>query len=122
MTGSVANGPEATLPLRLRVPESGVELRVIATIDTGYTEFVLLPPGIVAPLGLIVQDEVTVGLGDGGSSQMGIVEMEVEWFGAWRLISVYVSNTDPLIGASMFEGYRLCIDFVPGGEVRVEPI
>ena len=122
MTGLVTGTLDATLSLRLRTTD-GVEVgEVAATIDTGFTEFLLLPTELVEPLGLTVQDEATIGLGDGTSTRMDVVAMDVQWFGRWRTVKAYVADTDALVGVSLLEGCRLLIDFVPGGEVRVEPI
>ena len=122
MTGVVTATLDATFRLRLRTPDGAPVGEVVATLDTGFTESLLLPTNLVEPLGLTVQEESAIGLGDGTTALMEVVMMDVEWLGGWRTVPVYVAPTDALIGVSLLEGLRLTIDFVPGGEVRIEAV
>lgn len=122
MTGVVTPTLDATFRLRLRTSDGAEIGEVVATLDTGFTEFLLLPTGLVEPLGLTVQEESSIGLGDGSDTLMDVVRLDVEWLGRWRTVPVYVADTDALIGVSLLEGCRLTVDFVPGGEARVEPV
>lgn len=120
MIGVVTPALDLTFRIRLRTSDEVEIGEVDATLDTGFTEFLLLPQDLIEPLGLTVQEESMIGLGDGSSALMEVVRLDVEWLGRWRTIPVYVAPTDPLIGVSLLEGHRLTADFTPGGDVRIE--
>ena len=46
----------------------------------------------------------------------------VGWNGQYREIEVNGAETDPLIGMSLFRGYRLQIDTIPGGLVTISTL
>jgi hypothetical protein len=41
--------------------------------------------------------------------------------GQERVIDVLCSDTQPLVGMSLLKGFRVSIDVVDGGAVRIEP-
>ena len=77
---------------------------------------------IAEPLGLTIQEEAMIGLGDGTTTRMEAVRLDVEWLGQWLTVPFHIAGSSPLVGVSFPKDHCLVIDFVPGGEVRVSPI
>ena len=79
---------------------------VKAIIDTGYTGFLTLPSAVITQLGLtwFMQEEGF--LGDGSICMFNVFEASVIWDGQIRLIEVNESETDPLVGMALLEGYE----------------
>ena len=104
MIGRVDDALNATLDLRLRTPDGAAVGEFVATIDPGFSEFLLLSHDVIEPLGLMVQEQADIGLGDGSMTKMDVVAMDVLWLDGWRTVRVHVADSDPLIGASLLVG------------------
>jgi len=110
---------EATLPLV--VGHSNGQREVInIVIDTGFDGFLSLPSEIIVRLGLpwVISNPAT--LGDGSEIVFDFYAGTVIWDGQYRLIDIAASETEPLLGMAMLYGYRLQIDNVEGGAVKIE--
>jgi clan AA aspartic protease len=90
-----------------------------AVIDTGYTGCLTLPSSVIATLGLTwyVQQEGI--LGDGSLCMFNVYEASVIWDGQVRSVEINESETDPLVGMGLLEGYELKIQGVAGGLVTI---
>ena len=111
---------EAVVPLSVRGPAGGVR-DVEAVIDTGYSGFLTLPPMLVRELGLPF---VTIGqaiLADGAEATFDIHSVAVLLDGQFTTVDVYVSDTAPLVGMRLLDGYSVCVDVETGGHVVIEP-
>ena len=93
-----------------------------AVIDTGYTGFLTLPSGIITTLGLtwFMQEEGI--LGDGSICMFNVFEASVIWDGQVKSIEVNESETDPLVGMGLLEGYELNIQGFVGGLVTIKSL
>ena len=119
MQGVVNLRREATLTVV--VGNSNQQLQAIETvIDTGFTGFLSLPSAIIATLNLpwSVSDIVT--LRDGSETLFDLYTAIVIWDGQYRDIYIAESETEPLLGMAMLYGYRLQVDAVEGGIVKIE--
>jgi clan AA aspartic protease len=119
--GTVNARSEAIVPLRVRGP-TGSELDVDVVLDTAFTGFLTLPPAIVAALNLLNPSEVETTLGDGTILRLNAYDVEVEWDGTWRTVTVTEIDADPLLGVRLLTGHEVFIEFVPGGVVDVTAI
>ncbi|MGB5594768.1 MAG: clan AA aspartic protease [Crocosphaera sp.] len=90
-----------------------------AVIDTGYTGFLTLPSAIIAQLGLTWYMEQEGILGDGSLCLFNVYEASIIWDGQVRSVEVNESETDPLIGMGLLEGYELKIQGIAGGSVTI---
>lgn len=121
MQGVVTLRREATLTVV--VGNSNQQLQAIETvIDTGFTGFLSLPSTIIATLNLPWSASDIVTLGDGSETLFDLYTAIVIWDGQYRDIYIAESETEPLLGMAMLYGYRLQVDAVEGGIVKIEAL
>ena len=112
---------EAIITLRLRGP-GGFDIRVDATINTGFNASLTLSPEDVAVLGLPYDSRGEATLADGSVASFDIYLAELHWGSAWRVVAVSVVGDEVLLGMGLLAGHRLTIDVVPGGLVEITPL
>ena len=61
-------------------------------------------------------------LGDGSICMFNVFEASVIWDGQIRAIEVNDSETDPLVGMALLEGYELNVQGTPGGMVTIKAL
>jgi clan AA aspartic protease len=112
---------EATLPLV--VGNTNKQQKVIDTvIDTGFSGFLSLPTSIITSLDLPWSASDIVTLGDGSETLFDLYTANVIWDGQYREIYIAESETEPLLGMALLYGYRLQVDNVEGGIVKIEEL
>jgi clan AA aspartic protease len=112
---------EATLPLV--VGNSNGERQVIDTvIDTGFSGFLSLPSAIITALDLPWSASDIVTLGDGSETLFDLYTATVIWDGQYREVYIAESETEPLLGMALLYGYRLQVDTIEGGSVKIEAL
>jgi clan AA aspartic protease len=120
MQGYVNENYEAVLTV---VVKNGNKFKSInAVIDTGFTGFLSLPIAIITELDLSWNYRDRGTLGDGSETLFDIYDAMIIWNGQYREIEVNGAETDSLIGMSLFRGYRLQIDTIPGGLVTISTL
>ncbi|WP_204154323.1 clan AA aspartic protease [Leptolyngbya sp. CCY15150] len=119
--GIVNQRCEATLPLVIG-NTSGQRQLVNTVIDTGFNGFLTLPSSIISALDLPWNASDRVTLGDGRETLFDLYAVTVIWDGQYYEIDVAESDTEPLIGMALLYGYRLQMDIVEGGIVRLEAL
>jgi len=121
MHGIVNLRREATLTVV--VGNSNRQLQAIETvIDTGFTGFLSLPSAIIATLNLPWTASDIVTLGDGSETLFDLYTGVVIWDGQYHDVYIAESETEPLLGMAMLYGYRLQVDAVEGGIVKIEAL
>ena len=121
MQGVVNLRREATLTIV--VGNSNQQLQAIETvIDTGFTGFLSLPSAIISTLNLPWSASDVATLGDGSETLFDLYTAVVIWDGQYRDIYIAESETEPLLGMAMLYGYRLQVDAVEGGIVKIEAL
>ena len=112
---------EATLPLV--VGNSNEQRQVIDTvIDIGFDGFLSLPSATIVRLGLPWRTSNMATLGDGSQTLFDFYTGTAIWNGQYRAIDIAESETEPLLGMAMLYGYRLQVDNVEGGIVKIEAL
>jgi clan AA aspartic protease len=112
---------EATLPLV--VGNINKQQKVVDTvIDTGFSGFLSLPSSIITSLDLPWSASDIVTLGDGSETLFDLYTANVIWDGQYREIYIAESETEPLLGMALLYGYRLQVDNVEGGIVKIEAL
>ena len=120
MRGYVNQNYEAMLSLVVR---NGDKLKSItAVIDTGFTGFLSLPIAAIRELELSWSYRDRATLGDGSEVLFDIYDGMVIWGGQYREIEINAAETEPLIGMSLLRGYRLQVDTVQGGLVKISEL
>src|SRR3954469_1913152 len=118
MTGTVNALREAVLRLVVLGP-GGREREVEVVIDTGYNGSLILPPYLVAELGLPFRIRSSATLGDGSTGLFDVHDGTVHWNGKSRRIAVDVADSEPLLGMALLYGYELTIQVVEGGDLSI---
>lgn len=121
MQGVVSPRREAILPLVVG-NASGPQVLIKTVIDTGFDGFLSLPSAVITQLGLPWTISNSATLGDGSETVFDFYTGTVIWDGQYREIDIAESETEPLLGIAMLCGYRLQIDTVEGGIVKIESL
>ena len=119
--GNVNNRREAIVQIAVLGDNKKVQ-SVKAIIDTGYTGALMLPLSIISFLGLICITQQEATLGDGSKCLLDVYEGAVIWDGKVQIVEINASESDPLIGMELLEGYELRIESIAGGNVRIQPL
>ena len=112
---------EATLSIVVR-SSNGKKQSIDAVIDTGFSGFLTLPSTTITALELSWNASDIVTLGDGSEALFDVYAATIAWDGRDREIDVAESETEPLIGMALLYGYRVQIDAIRGGTVKIEAL
>ncbi|MFY7933460.1 MAG: clan AA aspartic protease [Microcystis aeruginosa] len=121
MMGSVNSRREAIIQFVV-LGENHQRQAIKAVIDTGYTGFLTLPSAIISKLGLTWYMQEEGILGDGSLCMFNVFEATVIWDGQIKSIEINESETDPLVGMGLLDGYDLNIQGFAGGLVTIKPL
>jgi clan AA aspartic protease len=119
MIGNVNSRREAIIQFAV-LGENNQRQAIKAVIDTGYTGFLTLPSAIITKLGLTWYMQEEGILGDGSLCIFNVFEATVIWDGQLKSIEINESETDPLVGMGLLEGYELNIQGFEGGLVTIK--
>ena len=112
---------EATIPLVVG-NVNGQRQVIDAVIDTGFNGSLTLPAALVTILSLPWSASDIVTLGDGSETIFDLYAATIIWDGQYREIDIAESETEPLIGMALLYGYRLQIDAIENGIVRIKAL
>jgi clan AA aspartic protease len=93
-----------------------------AVIDTGFTGSLTLPLAMIEDLELTWFTQQEGFLGDGSRKTFDVYRGTVIWDGQRRVIEVNASDTAPLVGMALLEGFELRVQAYEGGTVAILPI
>jgi len=119
--GNVNNNREAIVQIVI-VGNNNKRQLVRAVIDTGFTASLTLPPGVILTLELVCFAQQEGVLGNGEVHLFDVYEGSIIWDGQVKTIEINESNSDPLIGMSLLEGYELRIESIAGGSVTIQAL
>ena len=112
---------ELTLPVVVGNSD-GIREFVSTVIDTGFDGFLSLPSEVIIRLGLPWRTSNIATLGDGSQTLFDFYTGTVIWDGQYRTVDIAESETEPLLGLAILRGYRLQVDNVEGGIVKIEAL
>jgi clan AA aspartic protease len=121
MQGAVNLRREATFSLVVGNLD-GQRQFINTVIDTGFDGFLSLPSEMITRLGLPWTISNPATLGDGSEVLFDFYTGTVICDGQYRMIDIAESETEPLLGMAMLYGYRLQVDNVEGGIVKIEAL
>jgi clan AA aspartic protease len=121
IVGEVTADREAVLPLELRGP-SGLYANIDAAVDTGFTDFLLIPESLAAELDLRFRESAQFNFADGSVADFDIYEVVVMWDGHERDILTAAGEGGPLVGMALLYGSCVTLNVVDGGRVTVETL
>jgi len=119
--GRVTAERQAVVRLRVQASDGHAET-VEAVVDTGFTEFIALPPDRIARLGLPLAGLQQMLLGDGSVAVLAVYEVVVQWRGGAVAVQALEVEGGALVGMGLLQGSRPTMDVVTDGPVRIEPI
>lgn len=119
ISGIVTADRAAVVRIFVLGPEGQVrEFEVI--VDTGFDGYLTLSSSVVAGLGLIWRRRGSALLADGRETVFDSYEASVIWDGQRRRVVVDAVETVPLLGMALLSGYKLTLEAVVGGDVKIE--
>lgn len=121
IAGSVTPDGEVGIPIVVR-DAAGTGHQMQAVIDTGFTDYLVLPPDTIRRLNLPFDSAMPMQLADGSVVLLAVYLGVVEWNGRLRNIPIHEADTDPLVGVALLHGSRLCVDFIDGGSVTIDDL
>ena len=121
MQGVVNLRREATLTVVIGNSNRKLQ-KIEAVIDTGFNGYLSLPSTIITDLNLPWSGSDIVTLGDGSETFFDLYIATIIWDGKYREIDIVESETEPLLGMAMLYGYRLQVDNVEKGIVKIEAL
>ncbi len=118
ITGHVNHRNEAVIPAQ--VGASGVRMIALdAVLDTGFSGYISLPLATITTLQLPFVETRTYSLGNNMRVDFDLHRATVLWDSQQRDILVLASEAHPLVGMSLLKGFRVSLDVIDGGEVRI---
>ncbi len=119
ITGAVASNFDPVVPLII-LDADGHEQTIQAVVDTGFNGWLALSKELISQLGLSWRREAQAILADGDSTVFNVFGAEIVWDGQPQTVFVDEMASDPLIGMRLLKGFRLVVEAVDGGPVRIE--
>ena len=121
ITGTVTAGREAIVPIQLEGP-NGERASVQAAIDTGFTDFLVVPSPLARRLCLPTVGAKPATLADGSETTLSVVAAFVHWHGQPLLVPALQADGGVLIGMALLHGSLLTVAVVEDGDVRIRPL
>jgi clan AA aspartic protease len=116
--GRITPAREAVVPVAVRGP-GGRRIETEATIDTGFTGDLTLPPHLISELELPLAESTVATLADGRTASLDWFVASVEWHGETREAAVILAVGGVLVGMGILEGSRVTLDVIDGGAVTI---
>ena len=95
----------------LLIKGATAQARAEFTIDTGYNGTLTLPLSDCHALGLSRRGKKRSLLADGSEVRLDIYRLTVIWDDKDREVEILAVGQERLLGATMLEGYKLCLDY-----------
>lgn len=91
-------------------------------IDTGFNDYLTLPPQAVSAMNLPLYSSTQARLADGSETLLSIHLATIVWDNLEKVVPILASGYKPLLGTALMEGYHLEIDFEDNGLVSLEKL
>ncbi|MBD2386401.1 clan AA aspartic protease [Cylindrospermum sp. FACHB-282] len=102
----------------LNLPDFTIEF----VIDTGFTDYLCLPPEAVALLSLPFLYDMPGRLADNSWIEIPMYEATIIWNGEEREVNVLATGKRPLLGTALLDEHELVIQFTEGGLVIIDEL
>ncbi|HEY9691725.1 MAG TPA: clan AA aspartic protease [Oculatellaceae cyanobacterium] len=121
MISGIVSNRYATVTIVFRFPHRP-DLSIEFVIDTGFTDYLCLPPEAVTLLGLPFKYAMPVNLADNSEVTLPVHEAIILWNGEEREVRVLATGRRPLLGTALLEEHELVVQFTEGGLVTIEEL
>lgn len=98
------------------------DIAIKFVIDTGFTDFLCLPPEAVDILGLPFEYNMRVNLADNSNVSVRVHSATILWNAEELDVRVLATGSRPLLGTLLLDGYELVIQFTESGLVTIEKL
>ena len=117
MTGMVSQR-RAMMPVTFRLPNQP-DLTIEFIVDTGFNDYLTLPPAAVAAMGLPFLTRTYADLADGTTVAMNVYIAAIVWHGRVLNVPVLAAGKRPLLGTTLLDDCELLVQFRNGGLVTI---
>jgi clan AA aspartic protease len=107
------------LPVNFCIDEI-TDIKIDCVVDTGFNDYLTLPPQVVAVMNLPLYTTTLARLADGSQYSIPIHAARIRWDNKEQLVPVLATGIKPLLGTALLQGFCLTVEFVDGGRVKVE--
>jgi clan AA aspartic protease len=121
ITGTINEDREAIVSITIR-GSNGHARRIRAVVDTGYNGRLTLPPDLIAELELPWIRRGFAVLADNSEIDFDVYEAVIVWDGRRHVVRIDETDSIPLIGMALMEGYELKAQIRSGGKVTLKPL
>jgi clan AA aspartic protease len=102
--------------------QNGSTFPIEFVVDTGFTDYLCLPPEAVALLRLPFLYDLPVNLADNSEVLVSVHEAIILWNGEEREVRIFAAGRRPLIGTALLNEQELVIQFTEGGLVTIDEL
>lgn len=99
-------------------PSFGIDF----VVDTGFNDYLTLPPQAISIMNLPLYSSVPVKLADNSESLPPIHIATILWNAEEKMVPVLATGLKPLLGTGLLTGFHLGIDFEVNGLVSIDRI
>ena len=122
-TGSINRAGQPMLPVAVQSPARQQFITFNFIMDTGFNGDLQLPAADIGRLGLAPIETVDTELADGQVVEADVYPATALWLGTSTAVNIIESeNNIPLVGAGLFWGSAMIVEWEFGGRVSIEPI
>lgn len=101
---------------------NGATFLIEFVIDTGFNDYLCLPPDAVALLQLPFLHDLSINLADNSETSVPVHRGMILWNGEERTVPVFATGRRPLIGTALLDEQELVIQFTEGGLVTIDEL
>lgn len=101
---------------------NGLNFPIEFVIDTGFTDYLCLPPEAVTLLRLPFLYDLPVNLADNSEVFLAVHQATILWNGEEQDIRVFATGRRPLIGTALLNEQELVIQFTENGLVTIDEL
>lgn len=121
MISGIVKDAYATVHVKFRLPNLP-DFSIEFVIDTGFTDYLCLPPEAVVLLGLPFLYELPANLADNSWVDIPVHEAVIIWNSEEKVVNVLATGKRPLLGTALLDEHELVIQFTEGGLVTIEEL
>ena len=122
ISGKVNDIYEAVISVEVAAYDRQTVHRFDAVIDTGFSQYLMMPRAAIIQMGLRIEGSRPLVLGNQQRHDFDFCYAAVFWDDEIRAIPVLISESETLVGARLLAGYFLTVAMVPGGRVTVSKL
>ena len=119
ISGRVNDIYEAVISVEVVAYDRRTAHRFDAVIDTGFSQYLMMPRGAISQMGLPIAGSRPLVLGNQQRHDFDFCYAAVFWDDELRAIPVLISESETIVGARLLAGYFLTAAMVPGGRVTL---